>query len=79
MKLLVPLKDPVYVGNVLSRSWSQFFQQIVDILNTEQDVIIDLATKGIVFKDSATPPHYWRITTNTVGALITTDLGTTRP
>lgn len=48
-------------------------------VDTTDDVIIDLATKGLVLKDAAGTPHYWRVTINTVGALVTTDLGTTKP
>jgi len=43
------------------------------------DLVIDLATKGLVLKDTAGTPHYWRITVTTAGALIVTDLGTTKP
>jgi len=48
-------------------------------VDTTDDVIIDLATKGLVLKDTAGTPHYWRITVNTSGVLVTTDLGTTKP
>lgn len=43
------------------------------------DIIISDATKGIVFKDAAGTPHYWRITVSTLGALVVTDLGTSPP
>ncbi len=46
---------------------------------TSDDVIIDLATKGLVLKDPAGTPHYWRVTVNAVGALVITDIGTTAP
>lgn len=42
-------------------------------------LISDDATKGIILKDAAATPHYWRVTVSTGGALTTTDLGTTRP
>lgn len=41
--------------------------------------VSDLATGGIVLKDTQASPHYWRVTISNVGALVTTDLGTTRP
>lgn len=47
--------------------------------DTTDDVIIDLATKGLVLKDTAGTPHYWRVTISTLGVLTTTDLGTTKP
>ena len=48
-------------------------------VDTTDDIIIDLATKGLVLKDTQGTPHYWRVTISTVGALVTTDLGTTKP
>jgi len=48
-------------------------------VDTTDDVIIDLATKGLVLKDTQGTPHYWRVTISNVGALVTTDLGTTKP
>ena len=48
-------------------------------VDTQDDVIIDLATKGLVLKDTQATPHYWRVTIDNAGALITTDLGTTKP
>lgn len=47
--------------------------------DTTDDVIVDLATKGLVLKDTAGTPHYWRVTISTTGVLTTTDLGTTKP
>lgn len=47
--------------------------------DTTDDVIIDLASKGLVLKDTAGTPHYWRVTVNTSGVLVVTDLGTTKP
>ena len=43
------------------------------------DVIVDTATKGLVLKDTQGTPHYWRVTVSNVGALVITDLGTTKP
>lgn|SRR5574343_131792 len=48
-------------------------------VDTTDDVIIDLATKGLVLKDTQGTPHYWRVTIDNTGALVTTDLGTTKP
>lgn len=48
-------------------------------VDTTDDVIIDLSTKGLVLKDTAGTPHYWRVTVSTLGVLTTTDLGTTKP
>lgn len=48
-------------------------------VDTTDDVVIDLATKGLVLKDTQATPHYWRVTISTLGVLTTTDLGTTKP
>jgi len=48
-------------------------------VDTTDDVVIDLATKGLVLKDTQGTPHYWRVTISTLGVLTTTDLGTTKP
>lgn len=48
-------------------------------IDTTDDLIVDLATKGLVLKDTQGTPHYWRVTINTSGALVTSDLGTTKP
>lgn len=48
-------------------------------VDTIDDVIIDLSTKGLVLKDTQTTPHYWRVTIDNSGVLTTTDLGTTKP
>lgn len=48
-------------------------------VDTTDDVIVDLASKGLVLKDTAGTPHYWRITISTLGVLTATDLGTTKP
>jgi hypothetical protein len=47
--------------------------------DTADDLIIDLASKGLVLKDTQGTPHYWRVTISNVGAIVTTDLGTTKP
>lgn len=43
------------------------------------DLIVDLASKGLVLKDTQATPHYWRVTVSTVGVLSTADLGTSAP
>ena len=48
-------------------------------VDSTDDLIIDLATKGLVLKDTAGTPHYWRVSISTLGVLTTTDLGTTKP
>lgn len=48
-------------------------------VDTTDDIVIDLATKGLVLKDTQGTPHYWRVTVSTLGVLTTTDLGTTKP
>ncbi len=48
-------------------------------LETTGTVIIDAATTGVVFKDTQGTPHYWRLTVDNTGSLVTTDLGTTKP
>lgn len=44
---------------------------------TTDDLIVDLATKGPVIKDSA--GHYWRLGITTLGVPTWTDLGTSAP
>jgi len=39
------------------------------------DTVHTDAERGVVLKDSANPPHYWRVTIDTTGALVQTDLG----
>lgn len=48
-------------------------------VDTTDDLIVDLATKGLVLKDTQGTPHYWRVTISILGVLTTTDLGTTKP
>ena len=48
-------------------------------VDTTDDIIVDLATKGLVLKDTQGTPHYWRVTVSVLGVLTTTDLGTTKP
>jgi len=48
-------------------------------IDTTDDIIIDSSTTGLVLKDSAGTPHYWRITVTSAGVLTITDIGTTKP
>lgn len=48
-------------------------------VDTTDDVIVDDAANGLVLKDTQGTPHYWRVTVDNTGALVTTDLGTTKP
>ena len=48
-------------------------------VDTTDDIIIDLATKGLVLKDTQGTPHYWRVTVSNAGALVISDLGTSKP
>jgi hypothetical protein len=41
--------------------------------------VSDTGAAGIVMKDTQATPHYWRVSVSNVGALVITDLGTTRP
>jgi len=64
---------------ILSPVWVNWFNLVSDNRNidTPDDIIIDNASKGLVLKDSN--GHYWRVTVNTSGTLIRTDLGTSKP
>lgn len=46
-------------------------------VDSSSDVIVDLATKGLVLKDTA--GVYWRVTVTTLGALTITNIGSTKP
>lgn len=48
-------------------------------VDTTDDLIVDVATKGLVLKDTQATPHYWRATVSTTGVLTTADLGTVKP
>lgn len=48
-------------------------------VDTTDDVIVDDASNGLVLKDTQGTPHYWRLTVDNTGTLVTTDLGTTKP
>lgn len=44
-----------------------------------QDLTFLDNAKGVVLKDDAGTPHYWRITVSSLGVLAVTDTGTTPP
>jgi len=74
----LPTDTPFGLRFALSK-WMREAAQQINRISTTEDIVIDLATKGIVLKDTQSPAHYWRITVNTVGALVSTDLGTGKP
>ena len=39
------------------------------------DVVVLDSLKGLVLKDTADPPQYWRVTVNTSGTLVVSKLG----
>lgn len=42
---------------------------------TAHDIVHVSANRGVVLTDTATPPHYWRVTIDNTGSLVYTDLG----
>jgi len=42
---------------------------------TQYDTVHTSASRGVVLKDGADPPVYWRVTIDTAGALVQTSLG----
>lgn len=40
---------------------------------------LDVGVSDMVLVDSQVPPHYWQLSVDNFGALVTTDLGTTAP
>lgn len=59
------------------QSWLTRVSIFLTKIDTSSDIIIDNTLKGIVLKSPNN--HYWRVTISNLGALITTDLGTTKP
>ena len=49
------------------------------VVRSGKDVVFRDSANGIVLKDNAVTPHYWRVTVDSAGNLVTTDLGTTPP
>ena len=65
-----------------SHEYLRFFEDVVREVTSRvmtTDLVIDTATRGLVLKDTQSPPHYWRVTVDNTGALVTTDAGTVRP
>jgi hypothetical protein len=59
---------------------SKWMREVAIVINNDtRDLIVDLATRGLVLKDTQGSPHYWRVTVNTSGVLVVTDLGTSKP
>lgn len=48
-------------------------------VDATDDLVVDSATKGLVLKDTQGTPHFWRLTVSNLGALVITDLGTSKP
>lgn len=46
-------------------------------VDTDDDLIVDLTTKGLVLKSPN--DHYWRMTIDDLGVVTFDDLGTTKP
>lgn len=67
------------VPDVVKLDYNKDLWLTVGKFYTVNDVIIDLATKGLVLKDTQGTPHYWRVTVSTLGVLTTSDLGTGLP
>lgn len=49
--------------------------ELYNLMKTSSDVVVLDKDKGVVLTDNAEPPHYWRITVNSAGTLVKTDLG----
>jgi hypothetical protein len=69
---------PADTPQPLKIALTKWMREVAQRINRDtDDLIIDLDTKGLVLKD--TNAHYWRLTVDTAGALVTTDLGTGKP
>jgi hypothetical protein len=80
MKVQEAVYFPAETDQGLKRVLTKWMREAALRLNNDtSDVIIDLATKGLVLKDTQSPAHYWRVTINNLGVLVTTDLGTGKP
>lgn len=80
----LPSSTPVAEAQT-GRIYRDLYRWLADVARlltkfiTTEDVIVDLGTKGLVLKDTQATPHYWRLTVDVTGTLVTTDLGTDRP
>lgn len=85
MKVNEEIQVPLGVGESLRRFLYDTLRALARAINSKADrvstshIVFDDATKGIVLKDTQATPHYWRVTVSNVGALVITDLGTSRP
>lgn len=64
----------------IATEWNSFFNgkfRLIRGVDTIDDVIIDSNTVGLVLKDST--GVYFRVTVSTLGALVITNIGTTKP
>ena len=73
---LLPADTPQALKIALTK-WMR--EVALRVNNDTSDVIVDLATRGLVLKDTQGSPHYWRVTVSNVGALVVSDLGTGKP
>ena len=73
---LLPADTPKALKIALTK-WMR--EVAIRVNNDTSDVIVDLATRGLVLKDTQGSPHYWRVTVSNVGALVVSDLGTGKP
>lgn len=63
----------------IATAWNNAFRgdRMALGVDTTDDVVVNSTSTGVVLKD--TNGHYWRLSVSTAGALVTTDLGTTKP
>lgn len=73
---------PVPDNKELTFVWKDWLKSIRKFLNypiLENDIVFTNSSKGIILKDTQATPHYWRVTIDNTGNLVTTDLGTSYP
>ena len=73
---------PVPDNKELTFVWKDWLKSIRKFLNypiLESDIVFTNSSKGIILKDTQATPHYWRVTIDNTGNLVTTDLGTSYP
>jgi hypothetical protein len=74
------LQNPPLIDKLESHAWKEWFRLIpvhVNKIDTTNDLIVDLSTKGLVLK--STNGTYFRVTVNDAGTLVVSNLGTTKP
>lgn len=64
---------------VLTSLWGELATAVNGRIDRTDDIIIDDNAHGLILKDNAATPHYWRVTVNSTGTLVVTDIGTTKP